>query len=1024
MKQNRIRWKQSVAVSPPWLLLGVAIGLGGPLGAVEGGMSDLALFNRALKPEEIPANLNPAGLAPQAGRASAPPVASLPVSPAESLAKIHLREGFQAELVAAEPLLESPVAIDWDEHGRLWVVEMVDYPLGLDGKGKAGGRVRFLEDTDGDGRYDKTTLFAEDITFPTGILTWRDGVIITAAPEILFFKDTDGDGKADVRQVLFSGFFEGNQQLRVNSLRWGLDNWVHCASGAAWRGYGSGANIKSHINGREYAIGSRDFRFRPDTGELDAQSGPSQFGRNPDNWGNWFGVQNSWPLWHYVLQDHYLRRNPHVPGPDPVQQVVRPMNPPVFPASSREKRFHSFDQAGHFTSACASIIYRDDLLFGADDTRHAFTCEPFHNLVQHNVVTDDGVSFSAHRAGEEATHDFFASEDRWCRPVMTRTGPDGALWVVDMYRYMIEHPEWLPAEGRAELLPHYRLGEERGRIYRVFPRSSPPRKPIQLGALSLPELVGALDSPNGWQRDKAQMLLLWNKNSAAVPLLEKLAREFTNPLARLHALCTLDGLGQLKTSLVERALADPHPGLRINALRLAEPRGTPGVIETAAKLVDDPNPKVLLQLACTLGEWTDGRAGAALGRLAVAHQGDKFITAAVLSSALPHRLALVDAVVAAGGSALASLSEPLINLSLATSQRDSLARLLKPTLTPIGGGFNAAQMAVFSQFLDTLERRQMTWRGLQEAKENDALTRQLQPATELLSAAKRLAADPGQPEAERVTAAGLLARDEPHRSKALLLLSAMLSPKTPGAAQRAAIKMLGVSGDGSVPDLLAKAWPTLGPEIRLAALDELLGREPWSFELAQRIEQGQISVGALDAARRERLLRHSSARVKQAATKAFQAGERSTRAKVIEEFQPALALAGDATRGSAVFAKLCATCHKLGQVGNDLGPNLQSVANHPPEKLLVSILDPNASIQPGYTAYSAQLAGGEELYGIIAAETGNSIVLKLPDGKTRTLLRSNIDSLRSANLSLMPEGLESGMSQQDMADVIRFLQTP
>ncbi len=998
---------------------------------LRGKLSDIAVFNRALKPEEIPA-INQASRFPARtaanggtpGGGSALPIVSPPLSPSESLTKIHLREGFKVELVAAEPLLESPVAIDWDERGRLWVVEMVDYPLGLDGKGKPGGRVRMLEDTDGDGRYDKTTLFADGLAFPTGILTWRDGVIISAAPEILFLKDSDGDGKADVREVLFSGFLAGNQQLRVNGLRWGLDNWVYCASGAHHGGYGTGTKIKSHRNSQEYAIGSRDFRFRPDTGELDAQSGPSQFGRNPDDWGNWFGVQNSWPLWHYVLQDHYIRRNPHVPSPDPVQQVVTPMNPPVFPMSQREKRFHSFSEAGHFTSACAAMIYRDELLFGADGARHAFTCEPFHNLVQHNVVTDDGPSFSSHRASEEAKRDFFASEDRWCRPVMTRTGPDGALWVVDMYRYMIEHPEWLPAEGKAELLPHYRLGEERGRIYRVFPSSNPPRKLRQLGTLSLPDLVSALDSPNGWQRDKVQMLLLWKKDAAAAPLLEQLARVSTNPLARLQALCTLDGLGRLPPALVEHALADPHPGVRINALRLAEPRSTPAVIAAAAKLVNDANPKVRLQLACTLGEWDDPQAGAALGQLAVAQAGDKFLTAAILSSALPHSLALVDAVVAAGEPAQASLSEPLINLALATNQRDSLARLLKPTLTPIRGEFTALQMAAFSQFLDTLDRRKTTWRALQEAKANDALAQQLLSAPELFAAAKRLAADVSQPEIPRIIAAGLLVRDEAHQNEALLMLSAMLSPKTSGEAQRAAIKAFGVRGHSSVPDLLAKAWPTLGPETRLAVLNELLSREAWAFALVGLVESGQISPNAFDATRRERLLRHSSARVKQAATKALNAGERSTRAKVIADFRPALALPGDATRGAAVFAKLCAICHKLGPVGNEIGPNLQSVANHPPEKLLVSILDPNASIEPGYTAYTAQLSGGEELYGIIAAETGNSLVLKLPDGKTRTLLRSNIDALHSANLSLMPEGLEAGMSQPDLADLIRFLQTP
>lgn len=990
----------------------------------EGKLDEVAVYDRALNSEEVAAHYKASGFPPRAANVSASPVVSPPLSPTESLAKIQVREGFTVELVAAEPLLESPVAIDWDERGRLWVVEMVDYPLGLDGKGKPGGRVRILEDTDGDGRYDKSTLFADRLKFPTGILNWRDGVLITAAPEILFLKDTDGDGKADVQNVLFSGFLEGNQQLRVNGLRWGLDNWVYCASGAHHGGYGTETKIKSHLNGQEYAIGSRDFRFKPDTGELDAQSGPSQFGRNPDNWGNWFGEMNSWPLWHYVLQDHYIRRNPHVPAPDPVQQVVTPKNPAVFPVSKSEKRFHSFTDAGHFTSASAAMIYRDELLFGMSETRHAFTCEPFHNLVQHNLVTDDGVSFQSHRASEEATHDFFASEDRWCRPVMTRTGPDGALWVVDMYRYMIEHPEWLPPEGKADLLPHYRLGEERGRIYRVFSNDKPPRKLIPLGTLTLPQLINAFDSPNGWQRDKAQMMLLWKNDFAAVPLLENLVRKSKNPLARLHALCTLDGLGALQPDLVERALGDLHPGVRINALRLAESRANPGVISAAVKLVNDNDLKVRLQLACTLGEWKNLRAGAVLGRLAVANHDDKFMIAAVMSSALPHSLALVDAAVAAGGPVLASLSEPLLDLSLATDQRDSLARLLKPTLKPANRQFTVSQMEVFSLFLDTLSRRKKSWRALQEATKNDVLTQQLKSATDLFAAAEQLVQDNSKPDAQRVTAASLLARDDTYRHKSLPLLVAMLSPKTSGETQRAAIKALGVSGDASVPELLATAWPALSPETRLAALDELLTREPWSFDLIKRVESGQVNASALDATRLGRLLNHPSARVKAIAQNTLNAGGTSTRAKVVEDFRPALALSGSARLGSAVFVKLCAACHKLGQVGNDIGPNLQSVVNHSSEKLLVSILDPNAIIEPGYTAYSAKLAGGEELYGIIAAETGNSLVLKLPDGKTRTLLRSDITTLHSSNLSLMPEGLEAGLNKQELADLIKFLQTP
>ncbi|MFM9031927.1 MAG: PVC-type heme-binding CxxCH protein, partial [Opitutaceae bacterium] len=435
----------------------------------EGKLDEVAVYDRALTAAEITAHFAASGRAAPPAAVTRMPVPDVaPLSPEESLRKLHVAPGYRVELAAAEPLVADPVAFDWDSRGRLWVVEMADYPLGLDGKGAPGGRVRMLEDTDGDGRYDRSTLFADGLNFPNGILTWRDGVIVTAAPHILFLRDTDGDGKADSREVLVSGLFEGNQQLRANGLRWGLDNWVHVASGGHHRGHGAATKLKSHRNGAEVATGSRDFRFRPDTGELEPQSGPTQFGRNRDDWGRWFGTQNSNPLWHYVLPDHYLARNPAFAAEQTLVQLLTPANPPVFPASAPEKRYHSFHQAGRFTSACSAVLTRDPRTFGAGDgVLDALVCEPFHNLVQHARLTDRGVSFAAARQPGEGGFDFLSSEDRWCRPVMVREGPDGALWVADMYRYIIEHPQFLPQRGKDELMAHYRLGEDRGRIYRV-----------------------------------------------------------------------------------------------------------------------------------------------------------------------------------------------------------------------------------------------------------------------------------------------------------------------------------------------------------------------------------------------------------------------------------------------------------------------------------------------------------------------------------------------------------------------------
>jgi putative membrane-bound dehydrogenase-like protein len=876
-------------------------------------------------------------------------------------------------------------------------------------------------------------LFADGLNFPTGLLTWRDGVIVTAAPDILFLRDTNSDGQADERRVLFTGFFEGNQQLRVNGLRWGLDNWVYCANGGHHAGYGDKIKIASKITGKEIELGSRDFRFRPDTGEIEPESGPTQFGRNRDDWGNWFGVQNSWPLWHYVLSDRYLRRNPHVASPSPVQQVVTPGNPKVYPASALEKRFHSFDQSGRFTSACSAMIYRDELLFGSG-YRHAFTCEPFHNVVQHNIITDEGVSFTFHRAPEEKQFDFFASEDRWCRPVMTRTGPEGALWVVDMYRYMIEHPQWLPANGRDELLPHYREGDDKGRIYRVVPATSSKSK-VQgskfrvsasqdgLSKASTSQLIAALDSPNGWIRDKAQQLLLWKGDKAALPLLEKAALESASPFARLHALCTLDGLQALKPDVVERALRDKHPGVRVNALRLAETHSSSGVIAAAAKLASDTDPKVRLQLAFSLGEWKDTVAGQSLAKLAIADHDDPFLRAAVLSSAVPHCAALVDAVLKAGDPALKSLSEPLLTLALGLNDRGSLARLLEPMLAATNGRFSGAQLESFGRFLDLLARRKLALADLKGNHSSDPLILTHARAQTLLTFASTVAGDVQAPLPERAAAVGLLAREPSQRERALQLLGGWLTPQTPAEIQRVAVRSLALTSDDQVPVRLLEHWPAASPETRATMLETLLSREPWTLALLDGVKADRVSPLAFDAARRAQLQRHQSQRVRGLANQLFKSGA-SSRAQIVEQFRPALALQGDAPRGQAVHAKLCVTCHKLGNIGNEVGPDLRSVVEHPPEKLLTNILDPSSDVQPGFFAYTVTLKNGEELYGLITSEAGSSVTLKLADGSTRAIVRNDIETLRGSNLSLMPEGLEAGLSQQDMADLIAFLKAP
>ncbi len=488
------------------------------------------------------------------------------LSPEDGLKSMRPRPGFRVEQVAAEPLVMDPVAFDWGPDGRLWVVEMADYPLGLDDRGKPGGRIRVLEDTKGTGKYDKSTLFMDNVPFPTDVMAWGKGVLVTAAPDVFYAEDTDGDGKYDVKRVLFTGFKEGNQQHRINGLRWGLDNWVYLANGD------SGGKVRSVKTDQVLDIAGRDLRIRPDSGEMDVESGQAQYGRNRDDWDNWFGCNNSNPLWHYVLPDRYLRRNAFV-TPPPVRQTLIP-NQAIFPRSKVISHWEGYRPPGPgkvnlFTSACSSMVYRDDL-FGPEFENNVFVSEPVHNLIHRQVLKPAGVSFSAHRAADESDREFLASTDSWFRPTTLRTGPDGALWVADTYRFVIEHPQWID-KGILKTLD-LRAGHDKGRLYRIFPENKKPRPIPNLLRLDAAALVAALDSPNGWQRDTVQRLLIEKGERTAVEPLARLATGSPRSLARVHALCALDGMKALTPDLVNKALSDPHPGVRRQAVRLAETR--------------------------------------------------------------------------------------------------------------------------------------------------------------------------------------------------------------------------------------------------------------------------------------------------------------------------------------------------------------------------------------------------------------------------------------------------------------------
>jgi putative membrane-bound dehydrogenase-like protein len=937
-----------------------------------------------------------------------------PKSPAASLAAMKVADGLRVELVAAEPLVADPIAFDWGPDGALWVVEMADYPDGVEGG--PGGRVRRLTDTDGDGRYDQASIFLDRLRYPTSVMSWRRGVLVTASPDLIYAEDTDGDGRADRREPLYTGFAEGNPQHQVNGLVWGLDNWIYGANGD------SGGRVRSTKTGQQTPIGGRDFRFRPDDGSFEAIEGYTQFNRNRDDWGNWFGNSNANPMWQYVTSDHYQSRNPHLAAPaGKVDVSDHPGVAAVFPRSRLLERFNDPHTANHFTSACSAIVYRDDLL-GGGYAGNAFICEPVHNLIHRELMTRQGLVFKSRRAADEQRGEFLASTDNWFRPTTVRTGPDGALWLADMYRAVIEHTEWIPDSIEAKI--DVRAGADLGRIYRVIPVGTKPRPIPNLAERDSQQLVELLESPNGWVRDKVQQLLFERQDRSAVPFLEKMVVGGRRATARLQALCSLDALNAAAPQTLLTALTDAHPGVRRHAVRIAEPllAESDALRQAVIRLAGDTDPHVRQQVAYSLGECPQEDAGQALGRMALAEAGDPWILAAVMSSAVPHLETIVDTL-ARDASASEGLAEPvaqLLEIAAATDRQQVIVKLI-PVISLKGQrGFAAWQMAALGQLLDVLDRRKSSLVKFRDSASDD-LCREIDRLGELFAAARLLAQAPQADLAERQAAIALLGRGLDAQDADIALLTSLLGPEHPDEIRDAAIAALGRLDRDAIPRILLSAWKGLVPQARARVLDMLLKREAWTVALLDALERRGVQQAEIDAARRQQLLAYRSRAVRERAEQLFAGGLDPDRAKIIAQYQAAMPSAGDPLRGAEVFQKHCSVCHRLGDKGHAIGPDLSALTDKSPEAITIAVLDPNRAIESKFISYLAVTNTGLSYTGLLAAETGNSLTLLGQENKQQVILRTELEALESTGKSLMPEGLEKDLSPGDLADCIAYL---
>lgn len=956
---------------------------------------------------------------PELGAADLPRFS--PVAASDAIRTFRLRKGFRIELAAAEPDVVSPVAMAFDEHGRMFVAEMVDYSERREENPHAG-RIRRLEDRDGDGSFETATVYADNIPWPTGVICSQGGIYVCASPDILFLKDADGDGRAEERVIAFTGFGAGNARLNVqalpNSLNWGLDNRIHGATGPN----GGRVHAVPGTAGEAIDLRGMDFSFDPGQRRIRAEAGGGQYGLSFDSQGRRYLCSNSDHLQQvvYELTDLGGRPGSMLPAPrmsiasdGPAAEVFRLSPDEPWRIVRTRWRISGVVPgmvegggrvSGYFTGATGATVYRGDA-FGPGFVDSVFIGDAGGNLVHRKVLHPAGVASVARRAPDELESEFLASTDTWFRPVHFQNGPDGCLYVVDMYREVIEHPWSIPESIKRHL--DLNSGNDRGRIWRIVPEGHVRRKRGMPGAHAIAELVEDLRSPNGWHRETAARLLHERQEREAIPLLERALTGWLSPESRIQVLHVLHGLGAPLDRSLKEAACDPDPVVREHAVRLARELtrgGASGPLSPAAweALAADPACRVRFHVALALAE-QPGRARL-LRRLLGRDGNDEWVRGAVLHAIGDEVLELWKGLAGAGTASGAGLAEPftvrLAGLMGSRGRKDEVSAVLD---TLRHGG--SAGLLPARALLEGLT-------GSGHAVGPDA------EHGWLPELASRVLEDSRAGESVRVAALGVLRLVRYERLPELL--APVLSGGS-GALAEETIRTLGHKGDAPSVQALMAALPGLPAPMRLQVVQVLGSRPGLMGHLVEGLKGGRIRREEVPASLVRQLRGATDAGVSAFANGFFP--EEEGPEVLLKRYEGALKVVGDSGRGEAIYRERCQSCHRAGEMGVGVGPDLVTVRAAGGDRLLLGILNPNAEVAPQYMAFQLDLRDGESITALIVRETPTHVAVREAGGQTREIARTQILRMTSAGRSLMPEGLGSGLDVEGMADLLSFLQS-
>jgi putative membrane-bound dehydrogenase-like protein len=943
----------------------------------------------------------------------------------------QIEEGFSMSLIGSEPLFEDPVDFEFNEAGEAMVLEMPGYPFE-----DQQSRIVLLADTNKDGVYDYSQTFAENLQLATSFLPYKEGVLVAAPPYLLYVKDLDKDKKADAIDTLMGGFSTGNLQHNYNGLTYGLDNWIYAVNGG-----NSGKPYWWGDSSSRMDLRGQDFRFNLSTNIMERIGESSGgYGLGMDEWGRLYETHNLTHISHLVFPDRYLNgaRLLQEHTLENISDHEENGLSRIYPIGEQESRVNHPEQSGYFSGSCG-ITYYGGGAFGADYNNTVWVADVVLNLIHTDKITSKGSSLQASRMIDK--REFLASSDRSFRPVNMSVGPEGAMYVVDMSRQVIEHPEWIPDEIEKTL--DLNAGKEKGRIYKISKVGE--KNPFDLTQLkSIEGMIESLIHSNQWVRKTAHRLLMDRKLTD--PQLDKLVELLAsdNELARLHTLWILQGKNKLTADQLTAALEDPTAGVRENALLIAENSlsSNQDLVKNSIALMNDTDPRVRMQAALTAST-----LNADLFDLHKAELLDVYIEAAntkmddwniaAITLAAKHAAPdLFNRLVDTGN----FRTNPTLLSSLALASSNSITDMQTILLTLKDAEVNSE---IKSNVIHQLSQGSASLSGITLLPQLRAMEQtndrlliselanfrnrlQLPPSPEYLKYSRealKLVVDDTQADSVRIQQMSLIAL-LPYTEKSEVLYQC-LQNSVPLKIQEEALRQLSKFREPEIGRRVVTLWKELSPQTRRYASDLLLYIESNHDALLTGLEQHTINIGEMnfDLERRRTLLWWTNnSNTKRRARALFTDEGVTNRKEAIETMKPALTLAGSSVNGEKVFESICSNCHMYNALGKDVGPVLTEINRKSKESLLHDILDPNAAVDTKYINHRLETKQGDLHMGIVEAETDQYFTIKKMGGDKVTINKTDIKTFNSLGTSLMMEGLENSMDQQEMADLLAFLQ--